>query len=140
MGCFTKDITGQSNLVKEVKLVLKEKHKMVALSNSITHYGVSESKTKGRKNKMKKRTMLLCEMEDDALEEPNHVYIDRKSKITNSNDLIIATDKKTKYKCKIVIQGLDIINKMSKDISSISNSMIQISKSLDGFNSNLIEE
>jgi len=134
--CFTKDITGQSNLVKEVKLVLKEKHKMVALSNSITHSGVSKSKTKGRKNKMKKRTMLLCEMEDDALEEPNHVYINKISKTAKSNDLIIATDKKTKYKCKIVFQGLDIINKMSKDVSSISNSMIQISKSLDEFNSN----
>merc|ERR1712038_2078505 len=114
----------------------KEKHNMVALRNSKRHSGVSKRKTKGRKNKVKKRTMLLCEMEDDAIEEPNHVYIDKVSKNTKSNDLIIATDKKTQYKCKIIFQGLDIINKMLEDISSISNSMNQISNLLDEFNSN----
>jgi len=138
--CFTEDIIGQSNLVKEVKLVLKEKYNIGAFSNLIGHPSVSKSKPKGRKNKMKKRTMLLCDMEDDASEEPSHVFIPKISSNMKSNELIIATDKKNKYKCKIVLQGLDIINKMSKDISSITNSMTQISKSLDEFNSNLIEE
>jgi len=138
--CFTEDIIGQSNLVKEVKLVLKEKYNMDAFSNLIGHPSVSKRKTKGRKNKMKKRMMLLCDMEDDASEEPSHVFIPKLSSNMKSNELVIATDKKKKYKCKIVLQGLDIINKMSKDISSINNSMTQISKSLNEFNSNLIEE
>merc|ERR1712013_40784 len=138
--CFTEDIIGQSNLVKEVKLVLKEKYNMDAFSNLIGHPSVSKRKTKGRKNKMKKRMMLLCDMEDDASEEPSHDFIPKLSSNMKSNELVIATDKKKKYKCKIVLQGLDIINKMSKDISSINNSMTQISKSLNEFNSNLIEE
>merc|ERR1712013_571225 len=138
--CFTEDIIGQSNLVKEVKLVLKEKYNIDAFSNSIGHPSVSKNKPKGRKNKVKKRTMLLCDMEDDASEEPSHVFIHKISSNMKSNELVIATDKKNKYKCKIVLQGLDIINKMSKDISSINNSMTQISKSLDEFNSNLIEK
>merc|ERR1712013_791265 len=138
--CFTEDIIGQSSLVKEVKLVLKEKYNIGAFSNSIGHPSVSKNKPKGRKNKVKKRTMLLCDMEDDASEEPSHVFIHKISSNMKSNELVIATDKKNKYKCKIVLQGLDIINKMSKDISSINNSMTQISKSLDEFNSNLIEK
>merc|ERR1711902_294537 len=85
---------------------------------------------------MKKRKMLICEMGDESSEEPNQVYFDK----VKSSDLIIGRNKKEKYKCKMVIQGTEIINKMSQDLSSITKTLNQISITLDEFNRNFDED
>jgi len=133
--CFAEDVTGELNLVKDVRLMHKDKHPM---SNLVENSIFPRSKKKGRK--IKKRTMLLCETEDDSTEEPSNIYIAESSKNLRSSDLIIATDNKNKYKCKIIIKGIDIINKMSKDFTSITKSMNQMSKTLDEFNTSIDEE
>jgi len=133
--CFAENVTGQLNLVKDVQLMHKEKHSMINLiENSI----FPKSKKKGRKTK--NRTMLICETEDGSIEEPSNIYITKSSKNSRSSDLIIGTDNKNKYKCKIIIKGIDIINKMSKDFTSITKSINQISKTLDEFNTSINEE
>merc|ERR1711872_760793 len=101
---------------------------------------VQKSKSKGRKSMMKKRRMLICEIGDESSEEPNQVYFDKSLNKVKSSDLIIGRNKKNKYKCKMVIQGTDIINKMSQDLSSITKSLNQISVTLDEFNRNFDED
>jgi len=51
------------------------------------------------------------------------------------NDLVEVYDKNNKYKCRIINNGIEKINKMSKDMTSITKSMNQISKSLKEINS-----
>jgi len=127
--CFGEDVSGHFNLVKDVQLMYKDNLE----ENSI----FPRSKKKGRK--IKKRKMLLCEPEDESTEEPNHIYITQSSKNPRSSDIIQATDNKNKYKCKIIMKGIDIINKMSKDFTSITKSINQISRTLDEFNIDIDE-
>jgi len=139
--CFTEDVIGELNLVKAVRLKHKEKHATNTLLSNLVHNSiVQKSKSKGRKSMMKKRRMLICEMGDESSEEPNQVYFDKSLNKVKSSDMIIGTNKKNKYKCKMVVQGTDIINKMSQDLSSITKSLNQISITLDEFNRNFDED
>merc|ERR1711872_1006521 len=139
--CFTEDMIGELNLVKAVRLKHKEKHATnTFLSNLVHNPTVQKSKSKGRKSMMKKRRMLICEMGDESSEEPNQVYFEKSLNKVKSSDLIIGRNKKNKYKCKMIIQGTDIINKMSQDLSSITKSLNQISITLDEFNRNFDED
>merc|ERR1712098_653626 len=135
------DMFGELNLVKAVRLKHKEKHATnTLLSNLVQNSIVQKSKSKGRKSMMKKRRMLICEMGDESSEEPTQVYFNKSLNKVKSSDMIIGRNKKEKYKCKMVIQGTDIINKMSQDLSSITKSLNQISITLDEFNRNLDED
>merc|ERR1712098_773850 len=139
--CFTEDMIGELNLVKAVRLKHKEKHATnTLLSNLVQNSIVQQSKSKGRKSMMKKRRMLICEMGDESSEEPNQIYFDKSLNKVKSSDLIIGRNKKNKYKCKMIIQGTDIINKISQDLSSITKSLNQISITLDEFNRNFDED
>jgi len=140
--CLIEDSMGQFNVVRVIKLVYKtkargneSKHPQPVLNNLLENSISQRSKKRIGKSVTKKKTMLSCEMNDDNAEEPDYVYMDASMKDLNPNYLVEVSHKNKKYKCRIIENGIEKINKMSKDMTSITKSMNHISKSLNEINS-----
>jgi hypothetical protein len=70
-------------------------------------------------------------MDDDSSEEPNYVLIDPLEKDMMTDDVVHASNKGKKYKCKLIAKGINKLNKIGQEVTSITSAMNEITKTLN---------
>ena len=82
-----------------------------------------------------KKTLLVCQFEDDDTAEPKYVWINGNVKKIEKDESVDASDDDRKYKCKVIPKGTKKINRMSLDMKKMSKTLRRFSKSLTGLTS-----
>merc|ERR1711915_872138 len=84
------------------------------------------------KNVITKKTLLVCQFEDNDTAEPKYVWINGNAKKIEKDESVDASDDDRKYKCKVIPKGTKKINRMSLDMKKMSKTLRRFSKSLTG--------
>jgi len=132
--CSMKGIGDSYELNKLVKLVHKQTtfQKTDSLERKARKY---PHENLPKKNGITKKTLLVCQFEDDYTTEPKYVWINGNVKKIEKDESVDAFDDDRKYKCKVIPKGTKKINRMSLDMKKMSKTLRRFSKSLTGLTS-----